>query len=217
MEEGEEMTIRYYDWMECKLCIRKDIKEKWFFDCCCVRCQSPTDLGTYVSSPKCSDCKSGKMIPVEPLNHKSDWTCEKCSALVGFEIIAKIEQDSKDLIKKMETENAQPQEIIDQLNQSLSCNHHLILKLKHDVVVEGKYPQTSLESIVEYSKDMLPIIDTLDGDLSLSKGKVALKLAQSQLEVFKRKFQEKAISKQELMKEVQPYIRLQLEAKKLIF
>ena len=74
-----------------------------------------------------------------------------------------------------------------------------------------------LDVVVQYCKDLLPIICKLDGDLSLHKGKVALKLAKSQMEIFRTKFQEKLITKEELMKLVQPYLRLQVDAKKLIY
>ena len=60
-------------------------------------------------------------------------------------------------------------------------------------------------------------IRTLDGDLSLHKGKVALKLATSQLEIFGKQFKEKLISKQELMRQIKPYLMLQVDAKKLIY
>ena len=74
-----------------------------------------------------------------------------------------------------------------------------------------------LDVVIQYCKDLLPIICKLDGDLSLHKGKVALKLAKSQMEIFRTKFQEKLITKEELMKLVQPYLRLQVDAKKLIY
>ena len=51
----------------------------------------------------------------------------------------------------------------------------------------------------------------------MHKGKVALKLATSQLEIFGKQFKEKLISKQELMRQIKPYLMLQVEAKKLIY
>ena len=67
------------------------------------------------------------------------------------------------------------------------------------------------------SKDLLPIIVDLDGELALSKGKVALKLAQAQLEIYKQMFKDGQLSKIELLKEIKPYLMLQVEAKRLIF
>ena len=77
--------------------------------------------------------------------------------------------------------------------------------------------QVELEEVVQYCKDLLPIIADLDGDLSPGKGKVAYKLAQAQLEIYKRSLQEKKISKEQFLKEIKPYLMLQVEAKKLIY
>ena len=112
-----------------------------------------------------------------------------------------------------------PAEIITALQKTLSFNHHLILKQKYDVVVEGGDIKNDIppEDVVQYCKDLLPIICKLDGDLSLHKGKVALKLAETQLEIFRNKFKEKSMSKEELMKQSMPYLKLQVDAKKLIY
>ena len=105
VSQDEEFTIRYEDWMESKLSIRRELKKKWYFDCLCPRCASPTDLGTYISSPKCTKCKAGNLIPQEPLNHISDWICETCQqGLIKWENVVKIEQAAKDLIKENEHE-----------------------------------------------------------------------------------------------------------------
>ena len=73
------------------------------------------------------------------------------------------------------------------------------------------------ENFRETRESIIRKIRTLDGDLSLQKGKVALKLATSQLEIFGKQFKEKLISKQELMRQIKPYLMLQVEAKKLIY
>ena len=96
-----KITIRYIDWLECKLCMRRELKKKWFFDCACLRCQSSNDLGTYISSPKCTQCKGEKIAPKSPLDHQTDWACESCSSQLNCEEMMKIEQTAKDLIKEM--------------------------------------------------------------------------------------------------------------------
>ena len=87
--------------MECKLCIRRDIRKKWLFDCTCTRCQSANDLNTYISSPKCPKCQTGLLTPDAPLDHKSDWSCEKCKEKFAVEVIKQIEEDVKKLVKDM--------------------------------------------------------------------------------------------------------------------
>ena len=84
------------------------------------------------------------------------------------------------------------------------------------MIVEGKAPNTPEETVVQYCKDLLPIITDLDGDLSHIKGKVALRLAQTQLDIYKNQFKQGILKKEELMKSIKPYLCLQVEAKKLL-
>ena len=94
----------------------------------------------------------------------------------------------------------------------------MILRQKYDVVIEEKgLKETTHEELIQYCKDLLPIIVDLDGELAVGKGKVALKLAQAQLELFKNKFKEGILTKEQLLREIKPYLMLQVEAKRLIF
>lgn len=99
LQKDEELTIRYLDWMECKLCIRKQLKTNWHFDCICSRCQSSTDLETYVSSPKCSQCAGGLLVPEVPLDPESIWACEKCHDCCSAQKICDMETEAKEYIK----------------------------------------------------------------------------------------------------------------------
>ena len=106
--------------------------------------------------------------------------------------------------------------IIDEVGRIVGPNYHVILKLKYDVIIEGKGPNTPEETVVQYCKDLLPIITTLDGDLSHIKGKVALKLAQTQCEIYKKQLSQNILSKEDFFKNIKPYLFLQMEAKKLL-
>ena len=88
--------------MECKLCIRKTIKKKWYFDCICTRCQSPDDLGTFISSPKCQECQKGYLVPEFPLDHSSDWICQNCPKKRTVNDIHEMESNAKRLVQDME-------------------------------------------------------------------------------------------------------------------
>ena len=35
----------------------------------------------------CFECKTGYMLPVDPLEYRADWTCEKCGATVPFKTV----------------------------------------------------------------------------------------------------------------------------------
>ncbi len=43
------------------------------------RCRDPTELGSYMSAMKCSDCLKGDLLPVNPMDIRDeDWQCSQC-------------------------------------------------------------------------------------------------------------------------------------------
>ncbi len=70
---------------------RKKLKEKWFFDCNCKRCDDPTDLGSHVSTLRCSEenCSDGLVMA----GKGEDSVCDKCQKVYEPEAIDKIENE----------------------------------------------------------------------------------------------------------------------------
>ncbi|XP_044266901.1 SET domain-containing protein SmydA-8-like [Tribolium madens] len=59
------------------------------FLCKCQRCQDPTEFGTYIGSILCKICKTGKVIPINPLQ-TGKWQCESCGNLIQKEEVANL-------------------------------------------------------------------------------------------------------------------------------
>ena len=53
---GEEFTIAYISPLQGSLKRRMKLHDKWFFDCGCPRCQSPTELDSFTSVHLCQVC-----------------------------------------------------------------------------------------------------------------------------------------------------------------
>ena len=51
---------------------------EWYFDCQCIRCQDPTEMETFVSALICEVCEDDFLLPTEPLDYMSTWTCGSC-------------------------------------------------------------------------------------------------------------------------------------------
>jgi len=75
---GEELTTTYLRPSTCSLVRRRSLKEGWYFDCVCPRCQDPTELGSHTNTLLCPACKTGFLLPVSPLDLESLWTCADC-------------------------------------------------------------------------------------------------------------------------------------------
>ena len=53
IKAGEEFTIAYISPLQGSLKRRLKLHDKWFFDCGCARCQSPTELDSFTSVHLC--------------------------------------------------------------------------------------------------------------------------------------------------------------------
>merc|ERR1711976_354135 len=85
-----ELTIRYNDYMMSQMQRQKFLKEQWFFECRCQRCQDPTEFGTMTSSLPCPSCRLGQVLPD---SSSVMWQCSKCS-----------HQESEDEVERRENE-----------------------------------------------------------------------------------------------------------------
>ena len=111
-----------------------------------------------------------------------------------------------------------PQEIIGELEKDFHPNYHLILHQKWKVVMGDKASnyQVNPEIVALYCKDLMPIVDILDGEMSESKGKIGSKWATIEMNLRKEKMVKKLITMEEFLQEIKPWLRVQVESKRLI-
>lgn len=67
------------------------LHNSYYFTCACSRCEDPTELGTYFSSPKCPECKGFYLEPSRKLEEIM-WVCQNC----------KIEQNNSVMKEKVD-------------------------------------------------------------------------------------------------------------------
>ena len=82
VKAGEELTVQYLSALNGTHRRRAKIREEWYFDCSCKRCSDPTECGSYISALKCMSCYVGSLLPSNPLDYTSTWTCVKCGSEV---------------------------------------------------------------------------------------------------------------------------------------
>lgn len=80
---GEEITVQYLTSVLGTHKRRKRMSSEWHFDCACPRCSDPTECGTYVSGLACEACEEGVLLPANPLDAYSEWTCDACDYGLG--------------------------------------------------------------------------------------------------------------------------------------
>ena len=80
IKRGEEITTNYQHLHLPNSIRRKNLKENWYFDCACIRCQDPTELGTNLDAIKCKICEREEngesfLLPKDSLDFSTSWTC----------------------------------------------------------------------------------------------------------------------------------------------
>lgn len=68
---------------------REHLLNTKYFTCRCERCADPTELGTHLGTLQCP-CKKGLMLPNDPLNPNTDWSCNVCPGIVTSSEVAEL-------------------------------------------------------------------------------------------------------------------------------
>ena len=76
---------------------------------------------------KCSLCKKGVSLPIEPLDYKSPWRCLSCQQSESSELItSKLRSIETDLDNVPDSNPAKLENILSELECKLHENHYLI-------------------------------------------------------------------------------------------
>ena len=71
IKKGEELTMRYADFLDSKYTIQEKLQKEWLFQCRCQRCLDESEFGSNFSSFKC--CCGGFFR-----QRANQWKCSEC-------------------------------------------------------------------------------------------------------------------------------------------
>ncbi|CAH1996043.1 unnamed protein product [Acanthoscelides obtectus] len=87
---GQAITLNYAPTMQSTLKRREYILNNKFFECCCIRCSDPAELGSYFSALICPKCQTGLILCDKPLSLQSSWSCNNFpKRCVGYNMTAR--------------------------------------------------------------------------------------------------------------------------------
>ncbi|XP_078050153.1 SET domain-containing protein SmydA-8 [Augochlora pura] len=69
---------------------REHLLEGKHFACACPRCADPSELGTHMSSLKCTKCDNGVVMSLDSLDPNSRWKCTHCEFSTSDQAIRKV-------------------------------------------------------------------------------------------------------------------------------
>jgi len=114
---------------------RSDIRHTWSFDCICHRCKDPTELGTFVSAVNCEKCKYSYLLPLNPLDHNSQWGCHGCSHTESNEEVSERLSKFEKEIDSVEPDQPEGLEaVLRKMRYCLHENHYLITDCKRRLI-----------------------------------------------------------------------------------
>ena len=123
---------------------RKKLSDKWYFNCCCHRCASPTELQSHTSTLKCQEkgamslCQ-GNIVPLSATDINANWACEDCRHEMSPDEIIEVENNLANLLKdSIHTSFDNVEKTVEELSNYLHTNHYLkILAKKHLIRMYG--------------------------------------------------------------------------------
>ncbi|XP_023332459.1 histone-lysine N-methyltransferase ASHR1 [Eurytemora carolleeae] len=133
IKRGECITTHYVSPLLAVYNRREKLKERWFFECSCPRCNSSTDLQAFTSGVKCTKC-TNYQVPVYPLQFKSKYRCLGCQEEISCDNVNKLVASLEPLVQALnvfqmpgtDTEES----LIRTLEEKLHPTHQLVLDIK---------------------------------------------------------------------------------------
>ena len=149
IKAGEEFTIAYISPLQGSLKRRMKLHDKWFFDCSCPRCQSPTELDSFTSVHLCQVCatEDAHILPTDVRKDGSDWSCCKCGALTDPQDLNKRETEIATAMAGLDNfKVVEFEKFHESLCHLLHPNHYLMVLLKRHMVGLYSTVLTELET-----------------------------------------------------------------------
>lgn len=147
--------------------------ETKYFSCSCIRCNDPTELGTHLSSFKCTKCRKGYIIFVK---EKDAWRCTNCSHIFSKGLFNSILNCIQNLIEDIDQNNTkQVEDMITRLSKYLAPNHSYLIDLKQQLAVLYRNKNQTCESLNKRKKlceELLSVIEVLEPGISRLRGMI---------------------------------------------
>eukprot|EP00092_Neocalanus_flemingeri_P045750 GFUD01051271.1.p1 GENE.GFUD01051271.1~~GFUD01051271.1.p1 ORF type:complete len:551 (-),score=122.42 GFUD01051271.1:56-1708(-) len=193
LKAGEEIASSYLRPSMCSLVRRKTLKEGWYFDCECSRCQDPTELGCHANTLLCPACGTGHMYPLHPLDYNSVWVC-KCGHEETSQAVTGLVQGFLDEIKTVyENDRYNVSQWLDMYARAkvyFHPQHEVISEIaKWSVPILGRgpgkklsdFPVSLIKTKVELATSYLAVLDIVERGVSKFRAKTLYELVDSQI------------------------------------
>jgi len=213
IRQGEELTMRYTDFLDSKRNIQKKINNEWIFKCSCLRCSDTAELGSNFSSLQC-DCGG--------YYHDSDSSIEnnwKCSSCLEEKDLEDKYSEADQLSDSLNNDNLdEVLRIVENEKGGYHSNFYLTTLCYMKYLEKNKMSedQETVEGMVYRARVVLETLTMLDEGCTRLNGKYLLLLltAQQKLLVIKKKKEE--IEENDFRAAMMEITKAKLQAAKMI-
>ncbi|XP_018323957.1 SET domain-containing protein SmydA-8-like [Agrilus planipennis] len=148
IKKGDHITTMYTHALWGTQARREHLMETKYFECSCPRCSDPTELGTYLSALRCLGTENepcgGTQLPIDPLDYKTEWACDKCKVKVNNAEVAMLVNQIGEEVDQIQLSKPTVKELNEMLKKVLTFlhpHHYHVYSLKHSLVQLYGYQQ----------------------------------------------------------------------------
>ena len=186
IREGEQIIDHYVSPMEATARRREALSVGWYFWCSCARCLDKTELGTHLSSLKCSglsqrlgaytgaglggagsgDC-GGLVMAGDPGGEDTEWDCGECGATFPSSLVTGLVMEVAEMLEMTGQGDIGGLEFLVTMYEGcLHPRHSVLLTIKrHLIYIYGRSAQASqpehLQRKIEYCRQILEACDVV--------------------------------------------------------
>ncbi|XP_011560447.3 SET domain-containing protein SmydA-8 [Plutella xylostella] len=233
IKSGESLHLCYTHTLSPTMLRREFLAESKFFDCDCARCADPTELGTHLSTLKCSKCDNGVILSTNPLDNEAGWQCtdKNCgfktsgAAMRKMLAVVQAEVDQLDALEPGPAAIEQREATLKKYKSVFHPQHSILLSLKHSLAqlygrVEGyeidELPDLVLERKADFCRLMLRVLDVLIPGESRMRGMVLYELHAPIMFIARNEFSAGTITQEKLKERLQEPIKCLEEASRIL-
>ena len=199
---GEEISTRYIPPTKEQPARSEYLSEVWGFRCTCPRCESPSELGSNLSSLKCDTCTEGHCGPVMDTCAEVTWPCDTCPGVIDPpEARARLAR-CRAMIGKMDQSSVEAMEaVLTEVSTLLHQNHSYCVQIKTDLVsrlagVIDKTPEQT-DRQLDLAEEILAVLEVTDPGLSPRRAGLLRHVVELRTAAAKRKLKAGDIERKE--------------------
>jgi len=189
IKAGEEITTSYKSPTQGNIARQLAFKSLWNFQCSCIRCTDPTELGTFSSSLRCPDCTGccSALVQTQP-DVEAEWECEKCAKRFSFTFVQEKTRKLQQMVESTGHTIDKLETLASILVRVVTPHHFLLMQVKRMLLLMyGNCASHRLETLspkqidrkIQLCREYIEVFSVLEPGLTKWKARVCEELARA--------------------------------------